>query len=169
MGQLFEYVMTCAAALPPQATFPFCTSSVHDHYLSPLLVGKGLRYGNAVPSCSHVYLASVLRLIQVMVKGAATGRAATLLLRGANDYMLDEMDRSLHDALCTVKRVLESGAVVPGTGSKLQLEWRLPGLRLVTNHSKKRKFPIRALSLNFSDCKVQRTLGLADGYTELMA
>lgn len=26
-----------------------------------------------------------------------------MLLRGANDYMLDEMDRSLHDALCIVK------------------------------------------------------------------
>ena len=32
-----------------------------------------------------------------------THSAATLLLRGANDYMLDEMDRSLHDSLCTVK------------------------------------------------------------------
>lgn len=41
----------------------------------------------------------------------------TLLLRGANDYMLDEMDRSLHDALCIVKRVLESGKVVPGGGA----------------------------------------------------
>jgi hypothetical protein len=30
--------------------------------------------------------------------------------------MLDEMDRSLHDSLCVVKRVLESGAVVPGGG-----------------------------------------------------
>ncbi len=38
----------------------------------------------------------------------------TLLLRGANDYMLDEMDRSIHDSLCVVKRVLESGSVVPG-------------------------------------------------------
>lgn len=37
-----------------------------------------------------------------------------MLLRGANDYLLDEMDRSLHDAFCIVKRVLESGAVVPG-------------------------------------------------------
>ena len=37
-----------------------------------------------------------------------------MLLRGANDYMLDEMDRSLHDAFCIVKRVLESGEVVPG-------------------------------------------------------
>ena len=53
----------------------------------------------------------------VMIKGAATSRAATLLLRGANDHMLDEMDRSLHDALCVVKRVLESGSVVPGGGA----------------------------------------------------
>jgi T-complex protein 1 subunit alpha len=31
--------------------------------------------------------------------------------------MLDEMDRSLHDAFCIVKRVLESGSVVPGGGA----------------------------------------------------
>jgi len=37
-------------------------------------------------------------------------------IAGANDYMLDEMDRSLHDSLCVVKRVLESGSVVPGEG-----------------------------------------------------
>ena len=28
--------------------------------------------------------------------------------------MLDEMDRAIHDSLCVVKRVLESGKVVPG-------------------------------------------------------
>lgn len=53
----------------------------------------------------------------VMISGAKTSRAATLLLRGANDMHLDEMDRSLHDALCVVKRVLESGSVVPGGGA----------------------------------------------------
>jgi T-complex protein 1 subunit alpha len=31
--------------------------------------------------------------------------------------MLDEVDRSLHDALCVVKRTLESGRVVAGGGS----------------------------------------------------
>jgi hypothetical protein len=50
----------------------------------------------------------------IVISGCKTSRAATILLRGANDYMLDEMDRSLHDSLCVVKRVLESGAVVPG-------------------------------------------------------
>jgi hypothetical protein len=34
-----------------------------------------------------------------------------IILRGANDYMLDEIDRSLHDALCIVKRTLESNMV----------------------------------------------------------
>lgn len=51
----------------------------------------------------------------IMLKGCKNTRAVTVLLRGANDYMLDEMDRSLHDAFCIVKRVLESGTVVAGT------------------------------------------------------
>ncbi len=50
----------------------------------------------------------------IVIRGCKTSKAVTLLLRGANDYMLDEMDRSLHDSLCVVKRVLESGSVVPG-------------------------------------------------------
>lgn len=50
------------------------------------------------------------------IKGCKNTKAQTILLRGANDYMLDEVDRSLHDALCVVKRVLESNAVVPGGG-----------------------------------------------------
>mmetsp|Transcript_9336 Transcript_9336/g.16520 ORF Transcript_9336/g.16520 Transcript_9336/m.16520 type:complete len:550 (-) Transcript_9336:727-2376(-) len=53
----------------------------------------------------------------LVIGGCKTSRAVTLLLRGANDYMLDEIDRSLHDSLCVVKRVLESGSVVPGGGA----------------------------------------------------
>ncbi len=53
----------------------------------------------------------------IVLKGCTTTRAVTLLLRGPNDYMLDEMDRSMHDAFCIVKRVLESGQVVPGGGA----------------------------------------------------
>jgi len=51
-----------------------------------------------------------------MIRGCESTKAVTLLLRGANDYMLDEMDRSIHDSLCVVKRVLESNSVVPGGG-----------------------------------------------------
>lgn len=53
----------------------------------------------------------------IYFKGCATQRATTIVLRGANDYMLDEMDRALHDSLCVIKRVLESNSVVAGGGS----------------------------------------------------
>jgi len=52
----------------------------------------------------------------IYVKGCKNTRAQTIVLRGANDFMLDEIDRSLHDALCVVRRVLESKSVIPGGG-----------------------------------------------------
>jgi T-complex protein 1 subunit alpha len=38
-------------------------------------------------------------------------------LRGANEFMLDEMDRSLHDSLMVVKRMLESNTLTVGGGA----------------------------------------------------
>jgi len=52
----------------------------------------------------------------LIIKGGKTQRSCCVLLRGANHHMLDEVDRSLHDALCAVKRTLESASVVPGGG-----------------------------------------------------
>lgn len=52
----------------------------------------------------------------IFIRGAKYTKAQTILLRGANDYMIDEVERSLHDAMCVVKRVLESRTVVPGGG-----------------------------------------------------
>jgi len=52
----------------------------------------------------------------ILVKGTKVHSSASLILRGANDLMLDEMERSIHDCLCAVKRTLESNAVVPGGG-----------------------------------------------------
>ena len=43
--------------------------------------------------------------------------SSSIILRGANDFMVDEIERSVHDALCVVKRVLESNTVVPGGGA----------------------------------------------------
>lgn len=41
----------------------------------------------------------------------------SLILRGANETMLDEVERSMHDVLCVLKRTLESGRVVAGGGA----------------------------------------------------
>eukprot|EP00457_Paulinella_chromatophora_P005321 gb/GEZN01005338.1/.p1 GENE.gb/GEZN01005338.1/~~gb/GEZN01005338.1/.p1 ORF type:complete len:550 (-),score=126.72 gb/GEZN01005338.1/:106-1755(-) len=51
------------------------------------------------------------------IRGCKSTSAQTIILRGANDFMLDEIDRSLHDAMSAVKRVLESKKVVPGGGA----------------------------------------------------
>jgi len=53
----------------------------------------------------------------VVIKGTKLNNAASIILRGANTYMLEEMERSVHDVLCALKRVLESGSVVPGGGA----------------------------------------------------
>lgn len=44
-------------------------------------------------------------------------KSSSIILRGANGVLLDEMERSLHDALSIVKRTLESGTVVAGGGA----------------------------------------------------
>lgn len=51
------------------------------------------------------------------VYGCKGHGASTIVLRGANEYMLDEMDRALHDSLCVAKRMLESNTLVPGGGA----------------------------------------------------
>ncbi|KAG6897293.1 hypothetical protein C0992_002735 [Termitomyces sp. T32_za158] len=53
----------------------------------------------------------------ILVKGTKIVNSSSIVLRGANDYMLDEMERALHDTLSVIKRTLESGAVVPGGGA----------------------------------------------------
>uniref|UniRef100_A0AAY4BQQ9 T-complex protein 1 subunit alpha n=1 Tax=Denticeps clupeoides TaxID=299321 RepID=A0AAY4BQQ9_9TELE len=53
----------------------------------------------------------------ILIKNTKARSSASIILRGANDFMCDEMERSLHDALCVVKRVLESKSVVPGGGA----------------------------------------------------
>ncbi|KAK6539784.1 T-complex protein 1 subunit alpha [Orbilia ellipsospora] len=53
----------------------------------------------------------------ILIKGTKAFSSASIILRGPNDYQLDEMERSVHDSLCAVKRTLESGSVVPGGGA----------------------------------------------------
>lgn len=51
------------------------------------------------------------------IRGCRNLKAATILLRGPNEFMLDEMERSIHDALSAVRRTLESNMVVAGGGA----------------------------------------------------
>jgi len=77
--------------------------------------------GGMLGRAAEVYEDSIADSDVILIKGCGERdsghRAATVLVRGANDYLLDEVDRSLHDAFCIVKRVLESGKLVPGGGA----------------------------------------------------
>ena len=68
-----------------------------------------------VTSCPLSILFSLV-LVALFVPFQSMG-ATTVVLRGANEFMLDEMDRALHDSLMVVKRVLESNQLVPGGGA----------------------------------------------------
>jgi T-complex protein 1 subunit alpha len=52
----------------------------------------------------------------IIMRQCKSTAACSVLLRGPNEYMCDEMSRSFHDAVCVVKRTLESNAVVAGGG-----------------------------------------------------
>jgi len=53
----------------------------------------------------------------LFIEGFKKARTQTILVRGANEFMTAEIERSIHDALCVVKRVLESKTVVAGGGA----------------------------------------------------
>lgn len=53
----------------------------------------------------------------ILIKAPKNHNSASIILRGPNEYFLDEAERSIHDALCVVKRVLESKKLVPGGGA----------------------------------------------------
>lgn len=51
------------------------------------------------------------------VEGCKHPRAVTILIRGGTTRIVDEAERSLHDALCVVRDVVEEPKVVAGGGS----------------------------------------------------
>lgn len=52
----------------------------------------------------------------IKFSGCAKNEACTIVLRGANSHLLDECERSLHDALCVLQQTLENTKVVYGGG-----------------------------------------------------
>jgi len=53
----------------------------------------------------------------VFVEGCKNPRSVTVLIRGGSQRVVDEVDRSIHDALMVVKDVVEKPSIVAGGGS----------------------------------------------------
>ena len=52
----------------------------------------------------------------IRFSGCKTGEACTIVLRGASNHVLDEAERSLHDALCVLTRTITETKTIPGGG-----------------------------------------------------
>lgn len=53
----------------------------------------------------------------VYVKECKNPKAVTIVIRGGTEHVVDEAERSLHDALCVVRNAIEDGKIVPGGGA----------------------------------------------------
>ncbi|KAL6734157.1 hypothetical protein Aduo_004728 [Ancylostoma duodenale] len=54
----------------------------------------------------------------IKVTGVANpGQACSILLRGSNKLVLEEAERSLHDALCVIRCLVKKKALIPGGGA----------------------------------------------------
>lgn len=52
----------------------------------------------------------------IRFSGCKLGQACTIVLRGATQQILDEADRSVHDALCVLTQTVKEPRIVYGGG-----------------------------------------------------
>jgi T-complex protein 1 subunit alpha len=88
----------------------FCTSLAN-------LEGEESFEASMVGEASEVVQERICDDELILVKAPKVRTAASIILRGPNDFYCDEMERSVHDSLCVVKRVMESKNVVVGGGA----------------------------------------------------
>jgi len=53
----------------------------------------------------------------VFVRECKDPHSVTVMIRGGSDHVVDEAERSFHDALCVVRNALEDGKIVAGGGA----------------------------------------------------
>jgi thermosome len=126
------------------ANFVFCEKSIDDvalHFLSKKGVAavKNVSSGDMeklakatggkiVASLKDLTLSSLgdAKLIEeskigddklVYVRDAKNPMAVTVVLRGGTEHVVDEAERSLHDALCVVRDAIEDAKIVAGGGA----------------------------------------------------
>lgn len=72
------------------------------------------KFGTAA-LCEQTRLADETKIFKIT--GLPNPKAVSLLVRGSNPLVLDEAERSLHDALCVIRSLIKSRALITGGGS----------------------------------------------------
>lgn len=62
-------------------------------------------------------LGSIVRMTGLRQLPSAQGGCVSVLVRGSNQLLLDEAERSIHDALCVVRSLVKKKALIPGGGA----------------------------------------------------
>lgn len=79
-----------------------------DHFSPDKLGHAGL--------CREVTIAGSTSKVVQMTDIATMGKTITILMRGSNRMVLDEADRSIHDALCVVRSMVKKRFLIAGGG-----------------------------------------------------
>lgn len=51
------------------------------------------------------------------------GQAVSVLIRGSNKLVLEEAERSIHDALCVIRCLVKKRALLPGLSKYLKFSF----------------------------------------------
>ncbi len=89
-----------------------------------LALVTGAEIASTFDGASQVKLGSCKLIEEIVIgedkvirfSGVAKGEACTVVLRGANKQILDEAERSLHDALCVLSQTVKNSKTVLGGG-----------------------------------------------------
>jgi T-complex protein 1 subunit delta len=103
-----------------------CTPVPHVDSLCPEKLGSAEHVGDVVlPGSGH----KVVKFVGV----ANPGRTMTVLLRGSNDLVLAEANRSIHDAQCVVRSLVKERHLIAGGGAaETEASLRLRELSMTT-------------------------------------
>ena len=98
---------------------------VKESDMAKLAKATGGRISTIIDDISEKDLGSAKRVYQkkvetdkwVFVEGCKNPQSVTLLIRGASQRVIDEVDRSIHDSFMVVKDVIERPKIVAGGGA----------------------------------------------------
>jgi thermosome len=68
-------------------------------------------------TAGHVYEDEISDDKMIFVEECPSAKSVTILIRGGTDLVIDEAERSIHDALCVVRNVVNQPQVVVGGGA----------------------------------------------------
>ncbi|KAL6122827.1 hypothetical protein NUSPORA_00086 [Nucleospora cyclopteri] len=85
---------------------------------------------------------------------SAKSRSKTMILRGPGEQVIEEVERSLHDAVCVIKKAKSSKKIVTGGGS-VEMEMSKVCRKLSFNSHDESKFIYRALAQAFEKIPAQ--------------